>query len=229
MSFYYTRKPDFSNIENFNYNQYWMMQDKGTIKIRKKLKPREWIFKEWIPARSSVLVIGCGDSCLPLMLKNEKHCLVEVNDISQKIIKTQKKAGVMGSTGNIGAPGFKVNKKYDYIILSEVIEHIPDPESLIMKIKNKARFIIFSIPNSAFYRYRISLLLKGRFFTQWNYYPGEHLRFWSHIDFLDWLKALKLKVIRSEASNGLQLGPVRFYKFWPNLFGHQICYLVTNE
>jgi len=79
------------------------------------------------------------------------------------------------------------------------------------------------LPNSAFYRYRIGLMFKGRFFTQWLYHPSEHLRYWSHIDFLDWLKALNFNIIEFKSSNGPFLKNI-----WPNMFGNQICYLVKT-
>jgi hypothetical protein len=63
-----------------------------------------------------------------------------------------------------------------------------------------------------------------RFFTQWKSHPSEHLRYWSHKDFLDWLSAMNLDVVRAKASNGFELKDI-----WQNLFGHQICYLTKKR
>jgi len=91
---------------------------------------------------------------------------------------------------------------------------------LLEKITNYSDNFLISVPNSAFYRYRIGLMFAGRFFTQWAKHPAEHLRFWSHKDFLDWLLARNLKIIKIKSSNG----PRFLRDFWPNMFGHQICY-----
>lgn len=226
-SFSGTRKPDFKNIQYLDYDKYW--QHLG-VKIRDKgkLRDREMIFIKWIDKNSLVLDIACGDSPLLLTLKKEKNCRVEGFDISSLIIKEQNKVGVSALVVDISSDDFELDKNYDFIILSEVLEHLVFPEKLLAKLKGHAKYLIISFPNSAFYRYRISFLLKGRFFAQWVYHPAEHLRFWSHIDFLDWLDALGLKVVASKASNGLTIGPFKLFNLWKNLFGFQMCYLVSQ-
>jgi methionine biosynthesis protein MetW len=220
-----TRKPNFKNAKFFDYEEYWRFRG---IKIREKLRDREKIFIDWIKDGSSVLDIACGDSPLLGELKRKKNCQVEGFDLSSLIVEEQKKSGVPAQVQDIGAKDFKLEKKYDYIVLSETVEHLVLPEELIKKIKGQTKHLIISIPNSAFYRYRLDFLWKGRFFTQWAYHPAEHLRFWSHLDFLDWLRALDLEIVACQASNGLTLGPLKFFKWWKNLFGYQICYLVKT-
>jgi len=220
------RKPNFRNIKFLDYDEYW--RHRG-VKIRQKLRDREKIFIEWIKEGSCILDIACGDSPLLLKLKKEKGCCVEGFDISSLIVKEQNKAGIPASVNDISSESFQLEKSYDYIILSEVLEHLVFPENLITKIKHRARHLIISIPNSAFYRYRVDFLLRGRFFTQWTYHPAEHLRFWSHVDFLDWLEAMGLEVVDCQPSNGLTIGPMKLFNIWKNLFGYQICYLVRNK
>ncbi len=219
------RKPDFKNVKLFDYEEYWRFRG---LKIREKLRDRERIFIDWIKEGSSVLDIACGDSPLLAELKKRKNCQVEGYDLSSLIVGEQKKKGVEAKVKDIGAKDFRLEKKYDYIVLSEIVEHLVLPEELINKIKNQAKYLIISIPNSAFYRYRLDFLWKGRFFTQWAYHPSEHLRFWSHLDFTDWLKALDLRLVDCRASNGLTLGPLKIFKWRKNLFGYQICYLIKT-
>lgn len=219
------RKPDFKKAKTFDYEEYWRFRG---LKLREKLRDREKIFIDWAKENSSVLDIACGDSPLLLELKKRKNCQVEGFDLSSLIIDEQIKNGVPARVVDIGAEDFELPKRYDYIVLSEILEHLVMPENLLKKIRDSAEYLIISIPNSAFYRYRTDFLFKGRFFTQWAYHPSEHLRFWSHSDFLAWLEALDLKVVRCEASNGLTLGPLKLFKRWKNLFGYQICYLVKT-
>lgn len=222
-----TRKPDFKNIKSIDYNHYW--QDRG-FALNKNLKEREKIILDFIPFKSKVLDVGCGNSYLPVALK-DKGCEITVADVSSEVLKGYSQFNIDGLVIDLE----KVSQfesdlsRYDYVILSEVLEHTKNPEEVIAVLSKHADNFLITIPNSAFYRYRFHLMFVGRFFTQWVYHPSEHLRFWSHIDFLDWLSALYLQLRKSKASNGFTLfGLVPWLKdWWPNLFGHQIVYFCS--
>lgn len=210
---------------DFDYKVYWKNRD---VKIRQRLLEREKIFFDWIKSKTKVLDIAVGNSGLLLSLKKDKACNVHAFDISQEVVDAQNKSGVAAEKKDISLDDFNILEKYDIVILSEILEHLPTPEALIKKIADKAKFFLVSIPNSAFYKFRLQLLF-GRFFKQWIFHPSEHLRFWSHRDFLDWVDYMGFDVVKFEASNGLDIGPLKFYKYMPNLFGHQICYLLKTK
>lgn len=215
------RHPDFRGIRALDYDDYWR---KRGFAVSGKLKQRERIFLEWIPKGASVLDIGCGNSRLPLALK-EKGCAVSVADVSPLVLEGYRALGLRAAPLDLDRIAeAEIEGSYDYVIMSEVLEHTRNPEEIVARLRPHARRFALSIPNSAFYRYRLHLMFAGRFFTQWVHHPSEHLRYWSHVDFLDWLSAMDLDVETSAASNGFgdRLG---FKDAWPNLFGHQICYL----
>lgn len=216
-----TRKPDFSKIQKIDYNEYW--KNRG-FQLRGKLMERELIFFNWIPDNVTVLNAGCGNSRLLLELKTKKNCICTAIDSSPLVAAGQHAAGIETRVANLEDDNFTLKEKYDFVILSEVLEHLRQPENLIAKIIPNAKYLILSIPNSAFYRYRLGLIFNGRFMTQWAQHPSEHLRYWSHIDFLDWLAAVGLEVAAFQSSNGFQLKNI-----WPNMFGHQICYLAKTK
>lgn len=216
-----TRKPDFSKIQKIDYDEYW--KNRG-FQLRGKLPERELIFFNWIPNGAKILNAGCGNSRLLLELKLKKNCDCAAIDKSPLAVKGQKEAGIEAYAADLEDDDFAPNEDYDYIILSEVLEHLRQPEDLIAKFAPHTKYFILSVPNSAFYRYRLGLMFKGRFMTQWAQHPSEHLRYWSHIDFLDWLTALGLEVASFQSSNGFQLK-----NLWPNMFGHQICYLTKTK
>jgi len=216
-----TRKPDFTKIQKIDYDEYWKTRG---FQLRSKLMERELIFFNWISNDAKVLNAGCGNSRLLLELKTKKNCDCAAIDASPLAVEGQKKAGVQARAADLENDNFDLTENYDYIILSEVLEHLRQPEDLIAKLTPHAKYFIFSIPNSAFYRYRLGLMFKGRFMTQWNQHPSEHLRYWSHIDFMDWLNAMNLEISQSVASNGFWFKNIR-----PNMFGHQICYLAKTK
>ncbi len=224
-----TRKPDFENINKIDYHHYW--QKRG-FALNVLLKEREKIIFDLIPIDAKILDIGCGNSRLPIALKN-KGCLVDIADISDEVLKGYQKFGLSGLVMDLeNIESIKnILGSYGYIILSEVLEYTKNPEEIINVLTEHTQNFLITIPNSAFYRYRWHLMFKGRFFTQWVYHPAEHLRFWSHTDFVDWLSAMGLLIIKYQASNGFSLFGLlpQLKNWWPNLFGHQIVYLCQTK
>jgi methionine biosynthesis protein MetW len=219
-----TRKPDFNNISNIDYNKYW--EARG-LSIEKKLKEREIIIRKFVKPNSKVLDIGCRNSLLPIKLKEDGND-ISVADLSEIVLSEYRKEGIQAMQLDLeNISSFTPEKHFDYIILSEVLEHTKNPEEIIEVLKKHTDHFILTIPNSAFYRYRLHLLFSGRFFTQWVVHPSEHIRFWSHIDFLDWLNALNLGVEFASASNGFSFfGMIPSLKnIWKNMFAHQTVYL----
>jgi len=221
-NFPWTRKPDFKGIQNLDYDSYW--RERG-FSIQKKLRPREVLVLDSIAGGSRVLDVGCGNSRLPIALK-EKGCAVTVGDISSVVLEGFRQHGIDAIRVDLANfDGTGLEGHFDYLVLSEVLEHLANPEEALARLGKLADRIWITVPNSAFYRYRLHLMFSGRFFTQWVHHPSEHLRFWSHADFLDWLDALGYAVVEAKASNG----PVWLKDVWPNLFGHQVCYLAKRK
>ena len=183
----------------------------------------------YIPAGSRVLDVGCGNSRLPVELK-KKGCTVAVADVSPIVLDAFKQEGIPGFTIDLdsvrNAPDVG---SYDYVILSEVLEHTRNPEEILKALTPHTKRFVLTIPNSGFYRFRFQLFFGGHFLKQWVYHPSEHLRFWTHEDFLSWLAALGFAVEYVKASNGFSFkGLLPFLKdVWPNLLAHQIVYVCS--
>lgn len=225
-NYLWIRKPDFTNLpDTVEYNDYWNFRG---WQINKSLKSREKIALEIIPPGSKVLDLGCGNSLLPIKLK-EKGVEVEVADISDKVLKGYSESHIQGNVvdlSNVESIKAVVKKKYDFIIMFEVLEHLKYPEQVLAVLSEHTQEFLITVPNSAAYYYRFNLLINGRFFTQWIYHPAEHLRYWSYIDFIDWLTALNLNVIQTYATDGLSAKGTLIWlrKLWKNMFADKILY-----
>jgi methionine biosynthesis protein MetW len=218
------RKPDFHNVKEINYDDYW--KHRGW-QLNGALKPREKIMLRIIPSGARVIDVGCGNSLLPVKLK-EKGCSVAVTDVSETVLDQYGKLGIQGFHTDLNKIDIsKFTGKADYIILSEVLEHMNNPEQIIKILSPHTNHFLITVPNSAYYLFRLGLMFKGRFFTQWVYHPSEHLRYWSHIDFLDWLDAQGLQVLSSEPSDGFTAKKLLPFlpALWKNLFGFRMVYL----
>jgi methionine biosynthesis protein MetW len=218
------RKPDFKSIAALDYNAYWTTRG---FHLNATLKEREEIILAHIPSTASVLDIGCGNSLLPVALR-DKGCTVTVADISSIVLEGYRAVGISSFEIDLEQLREKpITGIYDYIILSEVLEHTKNPEEIIQILRKHTKRFVLTVPNSAFYRYRIQLFFGGRFLIQWVSHPGEHLRFWSHTDFIDWLAAMGLTLEYTTASNGFSFFRLLpgLKNVWKNLFGHQMVYI----
>lgn len=214
----------FPNIGRLDYSDYWRARG---FALQPKLREREVLMHGLIPADARVLDVGCGNSRLPVELAR-KGCEVMVADVSPIVLDAFKQEGIAGMTLDLDdIARASVVDSFDYMILSEVLEHTRNPEEVLKTLAPHTKRFVLTVPNSAFYPFRLQLFFGGRFFKQWVYHPSEHLRFWSHTDFLNWLGALGYEVEYVRASNGLSVkGKLPFLKdWWPNLFGHQMVYI----
>lgn len=202
-----------------DYESYW--KKRGSSGFR----PRYKIFSNWIEPGLSVLDIGCGDGRLGAYLVEQKNISYLGADISHEALAIARGRGLAvrqldASTGiSVFSP-----QSFDYVIMSEFIEHVIHSEELIRQAMTIARkAVLISIPNSAYWRYRLQLLC-GNFPKQWAVMPHEHVRFWSIDDFYTTIKSLGFKMKDIKSSNGKEY----LRDLWPNLFGFQICYYITR-
>ena len=69
----------------------------------------------------------------------------------------------------------------------------------------------------------------GRFLKTMDFPSVRTFAFLEPLRLLDWVDSMGFDVVKFEASNGLDIGPFKIYKYMPNLFGHQICYLLKAK
>lgn len=122
-------------------------------------------------------------------------------------------------------------KKFDYIIITEVLEHIQDPEKVMLAIKNHFNKAIFiSIPNAGFFMHRIRLML-GKFpIVMINEHIKEHIRFWTLQDFLYWISYLGFKVDKIMISSTPFFKPLSFLeRLIPSFFGYQLLFKISKK
>lgn len=172
---------------------------------------------------ASVLDVGCGDGAILQHLIENKAVDAHGVDISERAVAHCRAQGFDVRLADVTQPeALDALAEYDYIILSEIIEHIPKPEDLLGGLRGHVRrAFIISVPNTGYVWHRLRLLL-GRFPLQWLAHPGEHLRFWTHVDFLWWADWLGYRV---QAAIPYQGTPVLKH-LWPNLFASGMVYVL---
>jgi SAM-dependent methyltransferase len=137
-----------------------------------------------IPDEATVLDIGAGNGMLGRVLQRARKSVsidaIEPNVYAAKLSEPFYRKVFQGYAQehsqiiNLG--------NYEYIVLADVIEHVPDPASFlrdILKIIPKSAKLIISIPNVAFGGIRLSLL-NGQFnYVNSGLLERTHLRFFT--------------------------------------------------
>lgn len=206
-----------------DYEYYWELQKEGAGEAP---LPREISFSDSIEENSTVLDIGCGTGrFLNYLMKSKKNVRAMGIDVSKEAIAVAQSKGLNCQVVDINSPDFELAEICDYIIVAEVLEHIPHPEALLLKLKGNYRKALFiSIPNIGYYPHRIRMLL-GSFPVQTRWHPAEHLRYWTVADFTEWLGHLGYRMEAAIPSSGFP----GLNKWWPNLFCNQVTFVIPSD
>jgi methionine biosynthesis protein MetW len=174
---------------------------------------------------TSVFDLGCGDGTLLATLVAQRKVKPSGVDISQEALRLAKDRALTDlQLADVVSPEFTVAGEYDYITITEVLKHIPNPEDLLAKVKGHFRkALIVSVPNVGYYTHRLRLLF-GRFPLQWGQHPAQHLRFWTISDFLWWIKLQGYRIIEVIPAQGFP----GLYRLWPGLFADQVVFVLKE-
>lgn len=222
--------PDTARVGAVDYDVYWDNKAQtGLGGLSPWRLRRAQTFGAVLAPGDRVLDLGVGDGALLKWLIDERAITGAGLDVSPKAVDFCRAMGLDVRLADINQPieavvrghfGEAEASRFDYIILSEIIEHLPDPETLLRGLAPFARKgLLVSIPNTGFHQHRLRLLF-GRFPLQWVVTPGEHLRFWTRADFHWWARQLGLPVLRDFPYQGTPI----FRQLWPGLFAAAFVY-----
>ncbi len=218
--------PETAQVGVVDYDTYWDNKAQAGLGILSPWRRRRaQVFTDVLADGDRVLDLGVGDGALLLYILERKRITAVGLDVSPKAVEYCRAHGLDVRLADINRPiSETLDAPFDYIILSEIIEHLPDPESLLNSLRPFVRKgILVSIPNTGYHQHRLRLLM-GRFPLQWVVTPGEHLRFWTRADFHWWARQIHFRVAREFPYEGT---PV-LKDWWPSLFAAAFVYLLEN-
>jgi len=204
-------------LDRLDYDDYWDERQVGIV------QPRFAVIARHINNGASVADIGCGDGSLLEFLADRRHARGWGMDISRRGVEAAQRRGIDCVVGDVTNSEFALPRQFDVIVISEVLEHVADPERVLRRLRQSgAQKLIVTIPNTGYIEHRLRLLF-GRFPVQWLFHPGEHLRFWTIQDFRVTATATGFLVEVVEPA----LGWFPFARLMPSLFASQVVFVLT--
>ena len=161
---------------------------------------------QMIPANSRVLEIGCATGYLAEYLKKENGCSVTGVELVPEQAAQAMQRGIDVCVGAIDTEEVQnyldreVESKagFDVLFLSQVIEHIADPETILKRIQDWLApdgVLIISTCNIAHWKCRFRLL-SGRWeYEEYGIFDKTHLRFFTIKSFRELLSECGYEIL----------------------------------
>ena len=121
------------------------------------------IIAAWIEPGASVLDLGCGRGDLLSHLKNEKQARCQGIELDEEKAAQCISRGLSVVQGDINEEVRDYpDKRFDYVVLSQTLQQVYDPASLMAEMLRVGRRGIVSFPSFSHWRIRLQLLIHGR-------------------------------------------------------------------
>jgi homoserine O-acetyltransferase len=189
------------------------------------------LIESLIEPNSRVLDVGCGNGELLANLVRDKNIKGEGIELDQELVLDCVCQGLPIIQQDIeGGLGFYGDKNFDYVILSQTVQTVKEPEKVFAELLRVGKKVIVSFPNFAHWRCRSQLFFTGhapvtkQLPFDWHNTPNIHCL--SLKDFDRFCQRLGAKVEKRIPLVKTRLSPVRFA---PNLFAEQVIYVTSKE
>jgi len=193
------------------------------------------IIASWIKPGSKVLGLGCGEGELLYFLKKNKQVKETGIEIKEERVRRCIEKGLSVLQGDINVEILDYPDEYfDYVILSQTLQQVYEPENLIYSMMNIGKRGIVSFPNFCHWRIRMQLLYSGHVpITKelpYEWYNTPNIRVLSINDFRSFSEKLDYRIMKEAAINmkdNNMDGEV--IKFMPNIFATYGIFMIGKK
>jgi len=164
------------------------------------------IIASWIKPGSKVLGLGCGEGDLLYFLKKNKQVKETGIEIKEERVRRCIEKGLSVLQGDINVEVLDYPAEYfDYVILSQTLQQVYEPENLIYSMMNIGKRGVVSFPNFCHWRIRMQLLYSGHVpITKelpYEWYNTPNIRVLSINDFRSFAGKLDYRIMKEAAIN----------------------------
>ena len=141
--------------------------------LRKFVRNKYLQVSKLIRQGSDVLDIGCNKAEIRHFLPNVSYYGIDIN---KSQIKELNKKGLKVFYADLNKDELPITKKFDYILMLDILEHLVNPRDLIIKSKQllkKDGYLIISLPNDYHLLNKIRFLFNQELFQ--SFVPSGHL------------------------------------------------------
>lgn len=159
------------------------------------------IIKREIKPGSRVIDLGCGDGRLLTLLRDELNCRVQGIELDDEEFLSAIARGIPVIRGDMDEGlQYLPDDSFDFAVLSQTLQQLRYPVELLEQILRVARRVLVVVPNFAYWRIRLQVLLWGRAPVteelpyEWHNTPNLHLM--SMQDFRDLEKIGQFRILK---------------------------------
>lgn len=163
----------------------------------------------FVKTRSSVLDVGCACGDFGEIISKEKHCEVTGMEYDQGSIKIASDTNAFSNLHFVDLNQFEVTdfKQYygyfDYITLLDVLEHLINPDVVLLKLRKFLKedgFMIISLPNISFGEIKMNILKDDFTYTDLGILDRTHLKFFTYKTIIHFLTSLNFEICESKVT-----------------------------
>ena len=193
------------------------------------------IIADLIPAKSSVIDVGCNDGSLLEFLKEEKDINGRGMEIDQQKVQLCLSKGISVIEGDADLDLYDYpDNLFDYSILTYTLQATKSPKNVLSELVRISSKAIISFPNFGHWKIRLQLLLTGKMpITEGlphSWYETPNIHFFTLKDFENLCKDMNIVI---EKSIGLTNKGKQFSiqkSFFPsNIFTSEAIFLLSYK
>jgi methionine biosynthesis protein MetW len=193
------------------------------------------IIASWVESGSKVLGLGCGEGDLLYLLKKDKNVKETGIEIKEEKVASCIEKGITVLQGDINEEIIDYpDNSFDYVILSQTLQQVYEPEALIQSMMRVGKKGIVSFPNFSHWRIRMQLMATGHVPVTkelpYEWYNTPNIRVLSLKDFRRFSKNVGFSIIKEAAINtGENQTEGKIVRWMPNVFATYGIFLIGNR
>jgi len=192
------------------------------------------VIASWIEPGAKVICLGCGEGDLLYFLKKNKQIIGTGIDNNEDKVARCIERGLSVLQGDINEELSDYQDcAFDYVVLSQTLQQIYDPSTLLRAMLRIGKKGIVSFPNFSHWRIRLQLLFTGcapvSHELPFDWYDTPNIRVITIKDFRKYSKKVGLNILKEVAinSNGRNKQE-NIIKFLPNLLATYGIFMIAN-